>query len=109
MAEQFANNASAQVGAGGIDAAATALPVTGALNCPATGTFRIKIENELLKVTTGGQAESSWTVVRGDGGTAPAAHAEGATIKVVLTKEALEAKFAEASGGGGGGFTNPMT
>jgi hypothetical protein len=52
--------------------------------------FRIRIDDELMKVTATPGA-NQWTVVRGDGGSTAAAHVNGSTVKQVLTKESLDA------------------
>lgn len=105
MLEKFSNGGSAVVGAGGVDASATTLPTLYRSNLPAGAVFRVKIEAEILKVTTGGNSAANWTVERGTEGTTAAAHSEGAIIKQVLTAQAL----ADAISTGGGGMTNPMT
>jgi hypothetical protein len=60
-------------------AGATTLTVASAAGFPATGTFDVRIDNEVLAVT-GGQGTTTWTVARGQLGTAAAAHASGATV-----------------------------
>lgn len=85
--EQFANEASAVL-SGDIDGAVTSITVATDVNIPSGGTFRARIESEYLKVTA--VSGSTWTVVRGDGGTTAAPHVNGTTIYVVVTKEAID-------------------
>lgn len=62
---------------GPVTADATSLDVSGASGLPSTP-FAIVIDEERLQVTN--VSGSTWTVVRGDGGTAAAAHADGASV-----------------------------
>jgi hypothetical protein len=57
----------------------TTLPVASAAGFPASGTYYVRIDNEVLQVTAG-QGTTSWTVLRGQLGTAAAAHANGAVV-----------------------------
>lgn len=77
--------------------------------------FRIRIDDELMKVTAT-PGTNQWTVVRGDGGTTAAIHVNGSTVKQVLTKEGLDALVSIQTSGSetanrrilnfdGGGFT----
>lgn len=65
---------------------------------PATGNFRLLLDNELLVCTS--RAGNTLTVTRGDGGTTAAAHLAGVTVTNVLTKEALDEIRAETNGAG---------
>ncbi|WP_426594681.1 multicopper oxidase domain-containing protein [Cellulomonas sp. McL0617] len=58
---------------------ATTITVASAVGFPTTGTFDVRIDNEVLAVT-GGQGTTTWTVTRGQLGSTAAAHATGATI-----------------------------
>lgn len=66
---------------GAINSAVTSIVVTSALPFPSNSTefFRILIDNEIMLVT-GGQSTTTWTVVRGVEGTAPASHSNLAAI-----------------------------
>ena len=58
----------------------TTITVASAAGFPTSGSFYIRIDNEVMQVT-GGQGTTTWTVLRGQLGTGPAAtHAAGATI-----------------------------
>src|SRR5262249_50304918 len=59
--------------------APTTVTVASAAGFPASGTYYIRIANEVMQVT-GGQGTTTWTVARGQLGTAPAGHAIGATV-----------------------------
>jgi len=74
---------------GGINNSVTALTVTSASSFPATGVFRIIIEDEIMKVT--GVSGSDFTVVRGQEGTSPASHVDALAVKETFTAAALDA------------------
>jgi FtsP/CotA-like multicopper oxidase with cupredoxin domain len=57
----------------------TSITVASATGFPSSGSYYIRIDNEVLQVT-GGQGTTTWTVARGQLGTAAATHASGATI-----------------------------
>jgi hypothetical protein len=57
----------------------TSIIVASASGFPATGTYYVRIDNEVLQVT-GGQGTTTWTVQRGQLGTTAAAHAANAVI-----------------------------
>jgi len=57
----------------------TSITVASAAGFPASGNYDIRIDNEVLQVT-GGQGTTTWTVSRGQLGTAAAAHASGAVM-----------------------------
>jgi FtsP/CotA-like multicopper oxidase with cupredoxin domain len=65
-------------------AAQTTIPVGSSAGFPTSGTYYVRIDNEVLQVT-GGQGTTTWTVLRGQLGTAAAAHANGATITALAT------------------------
>jgi hypothetical protein len=88
LVEQFANEASAKLD-GAINNSTTSIVVTSTVRTPASGTFRVRIDSEYLKVTA--VSGSTWTVTRGDGGTTAASHLDQADIFVVVTKEAVDA------------------
>jgi FtsP/CotA-like multicopper oxidase with cupredoxin domain len=60
-------------------AAQTSITVASAAGFPTTSGYYIRIDNEVLQIT-GGQGTTTWTVVRGQLGTAAASHLSGATI-----------------------------
>ena len=60
-------------------AAQTSMTVASAAGFPAAGSYYVRIDNEVLNVTAG-QGTGTWTVTRGQLGTAAATHANGATI-----------------------------
>jgi FtsP/CotA-like multicopper oxidase with cupredoxin domain len=57
----------------------TTITVASAAGFPTSGTYYIRIDNEVMQVT-GGQGTTTWTVLRGQLGTAPATHALNATV-----------------------------
>jgi FtsP/CotA-like multicopper oxidase with cupredoxin domain len=57
----------------------TSITVASAAGFPTSGTYYVRIDNEVLAVT-GGQGTTTWTVTRGQLGTAAATHANGATV-----------------------------
>ena len=58
---------------------ATTITVASAAGFPTSGTYYIRIDNEVMQVT-GGQGTTTWTVSRGQLGTAAATHAINATV-----------------------------
>jgi FtsP/CotA-like multicopper oxidase with cupredoxin domain len=62
----------------------TSLPVASAAGFPTTGSYYVRIDNEVLRVTAG-QGTTTWTVVRGQLGTAAAGHAANATVSALAT------------------------
>jgi hypothetical protein len=87
MAEQFVNFLAQTTLSGGIDSSVTALTIVGVTASPATPQFRIRLDSELMLVTS--VAGSNYTVTRGIEGTTAAAHSAGATVHYVLTSGAL--------------------
>lgn len=88
--EQFSNSGTAVLNNGGtLTSGATSVVVTSEVNIPSTGTFRVLIESEIIKVTA--VSSHTWTIVRGDGGTSAASHADGLTAYVIVTKQAVDA------------------
>jgi hypothetical protein len=57
----------------------TTITVASAAGFPTSGSYYVRIDNEVLRVT-GGQGTTTWTVSRGQLGTAAAAHAASATV-----------------------------
>lgn len=97
MLEQFANNYESTLN-GAINNSVGSLVVTSATGAPSSGQFRLRIENEILLVTA--VSGTTFTVTRGVEGTTAASHADGATLKLVLTKGALEQKRIDDVGAG---------
>jgi hypothetical protein len=62
----------------------TTVTVASAAGFPAAGAYYVRIDSEVLAVT-GGQGTGTWTVTRGQLGTAAAAHANGATVTALAT------------------------
>jgi len=86
--EEFANTAQTTLAAA-IDSSVTSFSVTGAAGFPAAN-FRIKIDEEIMLVTSKG-AGTNWTVqARGDEGTTATAHDNCALVTHVLTAGALQ-------------------
>ena len=57
----------------------TSITVASAAGFPASGTYYIRIQNEVLQVT-GGQGTTTWTVLRGQLGSAAATHPNGVAV-----------------------------
>jgi hypothetical protein len=94
MAEQFTNDASTTLN-GAIGAADATLTVSSTTGFPATGSFRIRIDNEILLVTN--VAGTLWSITRAvepvSGVQAAAAHANGVVVTHVLTAGSLLAAY----------------
>ena len=93
-----------------ISASATSIKVffAGAFPNPANGSFQVQIDNEKLTVTGAAlQSDGStlWTVVRGQGGTSPAAHNAG--IFVTKVGPVVSATQTTITVPGTTGFPNP--
>jgi len=87
MAELFKNLASTTLG-GAIDDEVTTITVASAMGFTG-GDFRILVDSEIMKVTA--VSGTDFTVARGQEGTNPTAHDNGATVRHVLTVGALDA------------------
>ncbi len=98
MAEQLKDFLASTTLNGGITDSALSLVVASAANFPASGTFDVRIDSELITVTA--VSGTTFTITRAVGtpATTAVAHLSGATIKQVLTKRALEAKITESAG-----------
>lgn len=92
MIEQLANFLATTVVnmPGDMDSSETVLTVASDSTFPSAYPYRLRIDDELMKVT-GTPGANQLTVVRGDGGTTGAIHLDSATVRVVLTKESLDA------------------
>ena len=87
MAEQFKNLASTTLN-GGIDNSTTSVVVASVMGFTG-GDFRILVDSEIMKVT--GVSGTTFTVARGQEGTAATSHSNGAAVKHVLSAGALDA------------------
>lgn len=92
MIERFSNQAVTTLSAAITTPTAVSCSVIDATAFPPTGSFRIKIDGEILLVT--GVAGATFTIARGMEGTTPATHAAGASVIHLLTKGGLEARVA---------------
>jgi hypothetical protein len=63
----------------------TSISIASATTFPPHGTFKIKIDTEIMHVTAG-NGTTTWTVVRGRDGTTAATHSNGATVKEVVSR-----------------------
>jgi len=61
------------------NAVQTTIPVASAAGFPTSGNYYVRIGSEVLQVT-GGQGTTTWTVLRGQLGTAAASHASGSVV-----------------------------
>ncbi len=95
--EQFTDNASTTLGAAITDTTGTSITVASSSGFPSSGTFRILIDSELLKVTA--ISGTTWTVVRGDGGTTAATHLNASAVNHILTADAVNALVSIQSAG----------
>ena len=92
MAETFSNQAVTTLSAAITTTTATSCTVTDASTFPATGNFRIKIDNEIILVTA--VATNTFTITCAQELTTVQTHASGATVIHLLTKGGLEARVA---------------
>lgn len=70
----------------------TTISVSSFANFPASGNYSIRVDNEVMTVT-GGQGTGTWTVTRGAGGSAIAAHSSGAGVLQKTVKVASASGF----------------
>lgn len=83
---------------GAIDSAAASLVVAAWTSpLPSTGTFRIRIDDELIQVASVA-GTTLGTLTRGIEGTAAAAHSNGAAVSIVLTAGGLAAYVSQRGG-----------
>lgn len=95
MAELLANRVEDTLD-GAVTAGATSWPLLDGSDWPATGDFRARCEDELVKVTA--RSGDTLTVVRGQEGTTAAAHPSGALVKLAPSAGGLEQYISEAVG-----------
>lgn len=80
MAEQLINSVSSVIAmSAGLDHAATTLTVASGAVFPATGNFRVWVDQEIMLCTA--RSGNDLTVTRGQEGTTATAHANGATVQ----------------------------
>lgn len=88
MSEQYANDPGGVTLGSGINSSVTSLGISSATGYPGSGTFRIRIDNEIIIVgAISGTTLSSLT--RGAEGTTAASHSSGAAVSLVLTAGGL--------------------
>jgi FtsP/CotA-like multicopper oxidase with cupredoxin domain len=85
---------------GAITAGATTITVASAANYPTSGSYFVRIDNEVLQVT-GGQGTTAWTVARGQLGTAAAAHANAAAVGGLVYLVRIDNEVLAVTGGQG--------
>jgi hypothetical protein len=86
--EQFANSAQTTLNGAITSTGATSLTVISGATFPATGTFRIQIDTEIIIV--GIVSGNTWSnLTRGAEGSTAATHGNGATVTFILTAGAL--------------------
>jgi len=95
--EQFTNSGETPLD-GAINNAVTSLDVTSASTFPAAAPFRVRIDDEIIRVT-GGAGTSTWTVERGTEGTTAASHLDLAPITHVVTVNSLNQQRADLFAG----------
>lgn len=93
MAENIANDVQGLLNAAIADGTTTAITTTGATGFPAAN-FRIRIDNELMLVTSTGTG-TNWTVTRGVESSTGVAHANGTPIIHVLTAGGIKQWLAD--------------
>jgi hypothetical protein len=91
--EQLANNARSNLTTS-ITNVASSLAVNSATSFPTAGNFMIKVDSELMIVTS--TVGTSFNVTRGADGTTAASHSSGAEVTHVVSKKVLENLYAEA-------------
>lgn len=91
--ELLQNGASATTLSSSVNDSATTISVASSAAFPATGNFRVRIDDEILLVTA--VSGTTWTVTRGQENTSAASHANAAAVDYVLTKGAFSALRSE--------------
>jgi len=87
LPEFYANNPTTSLSAN-ITNVATTLTVASASAFPANAQFRILVDQEIM-IVTAGAGTTTWTVTRGQEGTANVSHLSGAAVSGLLTKGSL--------------------
>jgi hypothetical protein len=67
-------------------AAGTTLAIVSAADFPSSGSYKIRVENEIMLVTAG-QGTTSWTVTRGLDNTSAVAHTTGVTVAFIVATQ----------------------
>ena len=91
--EQLVNGSGSSTLSSSISAGSTSISVASAASFPSSPEFRIKIGDEVLKVTA--VAGTTFTVTRGVEGTTAASHASGDAVEFTLTADGYETFFAD--------------
>ena len=97
MAETYANSPQDTLN-GGIDASTLTVVLNDASEFSSTGTFRIIIESEILRIAS--RSGNTLTVAaggRGAEGTTAASHSTSTAVAQVLTRDGLQALIANGS------------
>ena len=89
MAETLSNFATSTLN-GGIDASTLTIVLVSGTTFPASGTFRLRIDDELISIASRSGATLTATS-RAIEGTSPATHSSGADVYGVVTRDGLEA------------------
>ncbi len=96
--EQLVNFQATSNLSGSINNSVTTITLVSSASFPSSYPFRIRIDDEIMKVTAT-PGSNQFTVVRADGSTTAASHSSGANVQAVLTKEALDALISFQSAG----------
>lgn len=108
MAEQYANNPTPAATLGsGINNSVTSLSISSATGFPASGTFRIRIDDEIIIVGAISGTTLS-TLTRGAEGTTGASHSSGAAVNIVLTASGVLKRSGVYVTAGGEYFAGPV-
>jgi hypothetical protein len=99
VTEQFSDYIALTLSAGALSGDLTLHLSAGATGLPATGTFRLLVDSEIVEVTA--RSGPDVTVTRGTEGTTAAAHSLGAVVLPILTAAAIAQLKVDLSGGGG--------
>jgi hypothetical protein len=86
--EQTQNSAKSTLN-GGINASTTTVVVADGSVFSSTGNFRVRVDNEIMKVTA--RSGNTLTVVRGQEGTTAASHANSAEVIQIISQEGFDA------------------
>lgn len=97
MAENVANDVATTLGASIVDGSTTSITVSSGSGFPSPN-FRIRIDNELMLVTSVGGG-TNWTVTRAVEGTSGVSHSNSATVTHVLTAAAVDNIVKERTSG----------
>jgi FtsP/CotA-like multicopper oxidase with cupredoxin domain len=73
-----------RTGTGTMNTTSTTLTVTSSAGFPASGSYYVRVDSEVMQVT-GGQGTTTWTVARHQLGTSAGTHAVGAVVSALAT------------------------